>query len=196
MKNHLDLPDRYLITPEPASFSAEAFLAHLEQSLQSGIALVQLRSKTMNADEYAALAAKALALCHRYGARMLVNHGAFIGDSLGADGVHVGSQSLMVRKTRPVSDGVLFSTACHDVTQILHAEALNADFITLSPVLPTRTHPEAAPLGWDTFAQLLSLTRTPAYALGGMDPAHIARAQSAGAVGIAAIGSLWSGSRG
>lgn len=196
MKQHPDLPDRYLITPEPALFIADVFLAHLEQTLQSGIELVQLRSKTLSAGDYAALATHALALCHRHGARMVVNHAAFVADSLGADGIHVGSQALMAQTTRPVSGGLLFSSACHDAAQLMHAEALGADFVTLSPVLPTRTHPEAAPLGWEAFAELLSLTRTPTYALGGMAPAHLARAQSAGAVGIAAIGSLWQGPRG
>jgi thiamine-phosphate diphosphorylase len=195
MKTTLNLPDRYLITPEPAAFEADFFLDRLEQALQSGIALVQLRSKTMSADEYAALATQALDVCRTFSARMIVNHIAFVADTLGADGIHIGSRHLMMQRKRPVSGNILFSAACHNAAQLSQAEVLGADFVTLSPVLKTRTHPDAAPLGWDAFADLLALTSTPAYALGGMEPVHIAQAQSAGALGIAAIGSLWPGPR-
>lgn len=195
MKNTLSLPDRYLITPEPDAMSQDLFLDCLEQAFKTGIALVQLRSKTMSADRYALLARQALDLCHAFNARLIVNHAAFTLDTLGADGVHMSSQHLMTQTRRPVPDDVLFSASCHDAAQLSQAQALDADFVTLSPVLQTRTHPEASPLGWDAFAALTLLTDTPVYALGGMERVHIAKARSAGATGIAAIGSLWPGPR-
>lgn len=195
MKNTLSLPDRYLVTPEPDATSQDVFLDGLEQALKAGIALVQLRSKTMSASHYALLARQALDLCHAFNARLIVNHAAFMLDTLGADGVHMSSQHLMTQTRRPVSRDVLFSASCHDAAQLSQAQALDADFVTLSPVLRTRTHPDASPLGWDAFAALVSLTDTPVYALGGMERSHIALAQSAGATGIAAIGSLWPGPR-
>lgn len=195
MKNTLSLPDRYLITPEPDASSADAFLACLEQALKAGITLVQLRSKSMSAGRYALLATQALDLCHTFNARLIVNHAAFTRDTPGADGVHLSSRHLMAQPQRPVSGDMLFSASCHNAAQLLQAQALDADFVTLSPVLQTRTHPDASPLGWDVFAALVSETSTPVYALGGMERVHIAKAQSAGAIGIAAIGSLWPGRR-
>lgn len=40
----------------------------------------------------------------------------------------------------------------------------------ISPVKPTKTHPDAQPLGWDKFLSLTNLSQIPVIALGGMAP--------------------------
>jgi len=61
----------------------------------------------------------------------------------------------------------------------------------LSPVLPTASHPDASPLGWSAFSQIIDQVVMPVYALGGMKPAHCDTAIAHGAQGIAAISALW-----
>ncbi|MHA7206575.1 thiamine phosphate synthase, partial [Burkholderia pseudomallei] len=76
MHDDLALPPYYLITPEPASGSdadLAAFLDRLSDALATGLTLVQLRVKTLDAPAYAALAAGALARCRAQRARMIVN---------------------------------------------------------------------------------------------------------------------------
>jgi thiamine-phosphate pyrophosphorylase len=85
----------------------------------------------------------------------------------------------------------LLSAACHNREQLLHADRIGADLVTLSPVLPTASHPEATPLGWEGFAELVRAAQVPVYALGGMETQHLPRAKEAGAQGIAAIRGLW-----
>lgn len=65
------------------------------------------------------------------------------------------------------------------------------DFVVLGPVLPTRTHPGAATLGFDTFARLVRDVPLPVFALGGMEAWHRLEAQQRRAQGIAAIRGLW-----
>nr|WP_245725558.1 thiamine phosphate synthase [Pandoraea oxalativorans] len=89
--------------------------------------------------------------------------------------------------------GFLVSVACHDARQIIHAEQIGADLITLSPVLPTQTHTSAEPLGWAKFRELVALTSIPVYALGGMSVQTLPTSIDAGARGIAAIRGLWKG---
>jgi len=79
----------------------------------------------------------------------------------------------------------------HDLAEIRAAEAAGASLIFLSPVFPTRSHPEAPPLGLDGFSALAGATRLPVVALGGM---NAERAESlAGAYGWGGI-DAWSGS--
>jgi thiamine-phosphate pyrophosphorylase len=85
----------------------------------------------------------------------------------------------------------LLSAACHSEQQLAHAERIGVDFATVSPVLPTASHPGAPALGWNRFAELVSCTRLPVYALGGMTRALCAEARARGAQGIAAITGLW-----
>ena len=61
----------------------------------------------------------------------------------------------------------------------------------LGSVLPTTTHPEANPLGWEGFAKLRESVSLPIYAIGGLSPADLPEARQHGAQGIAAIRSLW-----
>jgi len=57
----------------------------------------------------------------------------------------------------------------------------------LPPVLVTETHPDAASLGWEQFAELVAKVNLPVYALGGMTESSLTIARQSGGQGIAAI---------
>lgn len=186
------LPSNYLITPEPAIRESFAtFIANLEHALMSGIRLVQLRAKTLTEARYIQLAQEVRACCRQHHARLLLNAPITIVQKLQADGVHLTSSNLMAAKNRPLSTDFLVSAACHDAHQILHAQRIGVDLLTVSPVLPTATHTTAQPIGWHDFRALAALTPIPVYALGGITPDMLHQARAAGAYGIAAIRSLW-----
>lgn len=202
------LPDRYLITPDPsaeadatatdASARFDAFLARLDTALSAGITLVQLRAKTLTPDAWTALSRDALRICHARGATLIANGPPEAFDltkPVSADGIHLNSRRLMSLSAQELelvkSTRKLISAACHDVQQLERAAQLGVDFVTLSPVLRTQTHPDAEPLGWPRFTEWVQQARVPVYALGGMRPEHLPFARTAGAQGIAAIRGLW-----
>jgi thiamine-phosphate diphosphorylase len=190
------LPERCLITPSPmpAGDGGVAFLARLDRVLQAGIRLVQLRAPELDATAYARLFAQAQVYCRRYDATLLANTTSEHAQILGAQGVHLSSARLMacrVRPPGPLDAGYLVSAACHDLPQLLHAVQIGVDFVTLSPVQATLTHPEARPMGWQAFAELVGQVSVPVFALGGMRCEDLARVKQAGGYGIAAINSLW-----
>ncbi len=71
------------------------------------------------------------------------------------------------------------------------AELMDVDFVTLSPVQPTLTHPDAEPLGWEQAQQLISGFSKPVFLLGGVGPAEREKAWEAGAQGVAGIRAFW-----
>jgi thiamine-phosphate pyrophosphorylase len=77
----------------------------------------------------------------------------------------------------------------HSLREIRQAERAGAELLFLSPVFPTRSHPEAKSLGRLRFALLARQTKLPVVALGGMSGQR-AKALS-GAYGWAAI-DAWS----
>ena len=189
------LPRLYQITPEPAQPPHfDKFLEQLIATLQSGIELVQLRAKHLDRQDHLHVARLALAQCRQHGARLMFNGSLEIALEIGCDGVHLNSHTLMSLKDLCVPEGMLVSAACHSSDQLAQASRIGVDFVTLSPVLQTQTHPEAEPLGWEHFSQLVSGAQIPVFALGGMTPALIDNAQRAGAWGIAAISATWRGS--
>lgn len=99
----------------------------------------------------------------------------------GADGSHGRGRGAGLR-----------SAPVHDHAQIRAAERNGAALLFLSPVYPTRSHPEAHPLGLARFAWLARRTSLPVIALGGMNAARGRRLASFGAYGWAGIGA-WVG---
>ncbi|AKM32901.1 hypothetical protein AB870_15830 [Pandoraea faecigallinarum] len=198
------MPRQLLVTPDVASRTQiAAFASQLAQALARGTRLVQLRNRSLDADGYRALAESALALTHAAGAQLILNPphdvadrwldvtgGALAATVPQADGWHLTSERLMACDTRP-AHWRLVSAACHDAAQLAQATRLGLDFVTLSPVLATTTHPDAPPLGWPAFTALAEQTSVPVFALGGMRAETLSTARNAGAYGIGAIRAFW-----
>ncbi|VAW81842.1 Mutator mutT protein (7,8-dihydro-8-oxoguanine-triphosphatase) / Thiamin-phosphate pyrophosphorylase-like protein [hydrothermal vent metagenome] len=187
----LQLPPLYLITPQPEPLPSTEFLHQLQDRLAHGIKLLQLRASSWSTEEYAELASRVLPLCQASGTLLLLNGEPALVEKLGADGIHLSSQRLNDCQTRPLPGHFKVFASCHDPDQLNKAMAIGADAALLSPVQATTSHPDAAPLGWDTFAAWVDHCTLPVYALGGMHPGDRARAQQYGGQGIAAIRSLW-----
>ncbi len=183
----LRLPDRYIITP-PRVGDPARLLAALDRL--PGLGLLQFRVFESPAIAPEALFAQVRAHCHARGARVLFNGAPEQARALGADGVHLSSRLLRRTDTRPA--GLEWVAAsCHDAEDLAQARALGVDFAVLSPVLPTRSHPDAEPLRWEGFSRHVQALALPVYALGGMTPARLAEAWQAGAQGVAGIRGFW-----
>jgi len=188
----LQLPSTYLITPAPGGRRDE-FLAALRRALLSGTELVQLRAPELVPDEYADLARVVVDLCHRHGARVLLNAEPELVGEVHADGVHLNSQRLARCSGRPLPGCDIVIASCHNQAQLSQAAVVGVDAAVLSPVRATASHPGAAALGWECFCRWVDNCAFPVYALGGMSHDDIAAAQAHGGQGIAAIRSLWPG---
>lgn len=70
-------------------------------------------------------------------------------------------------------------------SELAHAATLRADFVSLSPVYSTPTHPNVSGMGWKKFADLTNSLSMPVYALGGLDSSYLETAMRHRAHGIA-----------
>lgn len=194
----VNLPDRYLITPDPGD-DLPAFLAQLERRLRDGVRLVQLRAKSLDTEQYVALAHQCAELCRQHDAYLMLNADPALVTEVGAQGVHLDSTRLKMLQERPFDLGESksgpnrkwVSASCHSLEQLQQAAQLGADFVLVSPVAATASHPGEEPLGWERFAALTEQTTGPVYALGGMSAADLEQAFAHGAQGVAAIRALW-----
>ncbi|MGV6810483.1 MAG: Nudix family hydrolase [bacterium] len=184
----LHLPNVCQITPEPTK--SKDFMAELEKTLQTGIQLVQFRSKRLSNADYLAMAREAIALSHDYGAKLMLNSPPVWLPA--ADGLHLSSVQLLNTPYRPlVERGKWVSASCHNAKELEQAAFIQADFALLSPVKATRSHPDQQGIGWETFAAHVETMNIPIYALGGMQVSDLSTAQHYGAQGIAAISGYW-----
>jgi len=184
----LALPTTCAIT-NAAQIGERAQLERLEAALAAGLRLLQVREPALARPSLLAFGRRVIERARAFGARVLVNGDASLARELGADGVHLKSAQLACLATRP--DLPLVAASCHDARELERAQALGCDFAVLGPVLPTRSHPGAATLGWDRFGALVESLELPVFALGGLSPRDLQTARAHGAHGIAMQRAAW-----
>ena len=184
----LALPDIYAIS-HIEEMGERQFLAVFKHVLDSGIKLVQLREKHLDKQTLLRLAKKVVAIAQPYQAKVMVNQHIDIAKAAGAHGVHLPSLELMQLRYKP--QGLLVSASCHNALELAHAEQLELDFVTLSPITQTKSHPQGQTIGWSAFTEWAATVNIPVYALGGMRPKNLPSALLHGARGIAMQRALW-----
>ncbi len=186
----INLPNRLLVTGEFQH--SDEFVVRLESALKRGINLVQLRVK--ESELSSSLIERAAELCGRYAATLLINSSTERFVEIKSSyrlGLHLSSKNLLSCSHRPVEKDVLLSAACHNQLEIEHAQKIGVDFICLSPVSVTVSHPQQTPMGWLEFGSLVEKATLPVFALGGMKESDLPTAIEKGAQGIAAISEWW-----
>ncbi|WP_416772221.1 Nudix family hydrolase [Pseudomonas sp. RHF3.3-3] len=184
------LPGEYLITPD--GLETAQLLQGIQKAIAGGIRLVQLRAPNGFDPKYRDLAVDAVGLCAGKAQLMLKGPFEWLGDFPSA-GWHITSAQLRkyAAAGRPLPRERWLAASCHDAEELALAEQMGVDFVTLSPVQPTRTHPDAQPLGWERAGQLIAGFNRPVYLLGGVGPGDLSRAWESGAQGVAGIRAFW-----
>jgi thiamine-phosphate pyrophosphorylase len=150
-------------------------------AVDGGLRFVVLREKDLPREERAALA-------HALRAVLAPARGTLIvagPDPLGGDAVH-----LTAAGPYPPPGLPLVGRSCHDAAELRRLST--EDYVTLSPVYPSRSKPGyGPPLGPDGLAGLVRRTPVPVLALGGVAaPEQVAACVAAGAAGVAVMGAV------
>jgi len=173
----LALPVEYAVT-DAARYGIAPMLSRLEQRLEQGLKLVQVREPGLGAGERDRFTEQVIGLAHRHGCKVMVKS-----PFPEADGIHFTAVELMKLRTRPEG---LAAASCHTRAELEHAMRLELDFAVLGPVKD-----KSPALGWSKFHELRAFSSIPIYAIGGMTRADLQDAWRAGAHGIAMIRGSW-----
>lgn len=184
------LPDTYLITPE--GLEPAEMLRGVRAALAAGARLIQLRAPNMFDAQYRDLAVDIQGLCARRAQLMLKGPLEWLGD-FPAAGWHLTADQLRryAPRGRPFPRERWLGASCHSAQELELATEMGVDFVTLSPLQPTQTHPEAQPLGWDAAREMIRRFNKPVFLLGGVGPDDTERAWQIGAQGVAGIRAFW-----
>jgi len=187
----IQLPSLYLICPTFMG-NIKDYLEKIESCLKAGVQLLQLRCGDETIENHPDLIYQALDLCNYYESKLLLNSAPEQAASYKVHGVHLSSSRLLQLNERPLSNNFYVAASCHNLKELNHACQIDVDFVVLSPVEQTKSHPETKPLGWEKFLKLAENITVPVFALGGMQSQHITMAWSHGAQGIAIQNYIWS----
>lgn len=182
------LPCHYIVTPELAHTDEPSdWLAQLVARVpQAAWLYVRVPSCTLAQQQALIMALHAA----RPDVRLIVSAALHASQSLDLPviGYHLTQHQLMALDHLPRQHAQQYwFAACHDADALAHAGQLGVDALVVGNVQATSTHPQREGLGWPNFAQLIAARTRPVYALGGLSPADLPRAQAAGAWGVAGI---------
>lgn len=182
------LPAHYFISPP--DLDEAGYDAWLAEAQARGARLLLLRAPALLPGRYVALARELCARCHAGGMRLMLHGDPALLAQVPADGVHLPWSRLAALPSRPDIGPRWLAASVHDRAELARAEQFGVDFVTLSPVLATPSHPGQPGMGWEAFAGVVAQAGLPVFALGGMRQADLEQAWRAGAQGIAGIRGL------
>ncbi|MFF8602948.1 thiamine phosphate synthase [Streptomyces sp. NPDC015232] len=162
----------------------------LDAVLSSGVDIVQLRDKGMEAAEELEHLAVFAEACRRHGKLLAVNDRADVAHAIGSDVLHLGQGDLPVPAARAILGAdVLIGRSCHAEAEVDAAAAEpGVDYFCTGPCWPTPTKPgrHAPGLGLVRHAAGLAQDR-PWFAIGGIDETNLDEVLDAGARRIVVV---------
>jgi thiamine-phosphate pyrophosphorylase len=158
--------------------------------LASGVDIIQLRDKGMEAAEELENLAVLAESCRRHGKLLAVNDRADVAHAAGADVLHLGQGDLPVPAARAIlGDEVIIGRSCHAESEVADAARQpGADYFCTGPVWPTPTKPGRPAPGLDLVRYTAELgTDRPWFAIGGIDLSNVDQVLAAGARRIVVV---------
>ncbi len=181
--NLLTLPYWYAVMEGQGSI--EGYRKRFQSLVDQGLTLVYLRARDLGVRAYQSLLEECLSLARFSGVCLMIRSDPK-DTPVDGEGLHLASRQLRVLSGRP-EGWQRVAAACHNLEDLMRAEALNLDFAILSPIQPTPTHPDAAPLGWHQARRWLEQVSIPVYLMGGLERHDLDLTRRSGAHGIAGI---------
>jgi thiamine-phosphate pyrophosphorylase len=167
-------------------------LAVAEALAQSGVELIQFRSKTGFSRQMFEISRQLSNALEPRGVRLIVNDRPDIALLSGAGGVHVGQDDLSVEEARAICGGDRWvGVSTHSLEQVAAADCTSADYIAFGPIFPTATKKNPDPVvGTALLHKARHMTKKPLVAIGGITLENAAEVYRAGADSLAVIRDL------
>ncbi|WP_407553569.1 thiamine phosphate synthase [Streptomyces sp. Pv4-95] len=165
----------------------------LDAVLSSGVDIVQLRDKGMEAAEELDHLEVLADACRRHGKLLAVNDRADVAHAAGAEVLHLGQGDIPVPAARAVlGTGVLIGRSTHAEAEVDAAIAEpGVDYFCTGPCWPTPTKPGRHAPGLDLVRHTASRApERPWFAIGGIDADNLDEVLDAGARRIVVVRAL------
>lgn len=188
--NKLDL-SLYLVTDK--SDDVERFLKTIEESIQGGVSVVQIREKTANTLDFYNLALKVKEITTKYNVPLIINDRVDVALAIDADGVHVGQSDMPCDVTRKlVGDDKIVGVSAATIEEAQKAERDGADYIGTGAVFPTATKDDAPSITKKELKEVVDSINLPVVAIGGINLDNASELTDTGIAGLSVVSAIMS----
>ena len=166
-------PSLYFIT-DSTNLTEDVFLRRVEQALEGGVTLLQLREKERSTREYMELAEKVHQLTQRYQVPLIIDDRVDVALAVDAEGVHVGASDLPVAVARKLmGPHKIIGATAKTVPWAKEAWEQGADYLGVGAIYPTTTKVRTVLTSTDTLREICAAVPIPVNAIGGLNKDNI-----------------------
>ena len=182
----------YAIT-DRGNLDKKVFFEKIEEALQGGVTILQLREKELDEDSFINEAIEVKNICCKHGVPLIINDNVNVALKSGADGVHVGIEDMPIDEIRrTVPDSFIIGATCKTVEQAQSAERLGADYMGVGAVFPSPTKKNAVRITREQLKEICASVSIPAVAIGGISLENVDELKGGGMSGIAVVSAVFS----
>lgn len=178
------------LTAQNFNHQSKQLLQKLKVAIDAGISMIQIREKQLFPRLVVELASQVIRITQISGTKILINDRADLALALGADGVHLTSNSIPTRIIRQnFPPDFIIGVSAHSLAKAQEAKHQGADFAALCPIFETASKATyGAPQGIEKLKEIAEkVEEFPIIALGGIDEDNFVKALRSGASGVAGI---------
>ena len=163
----------------------------VEQMIEGGVDLIQLRGKNKSIAEIADLAAELPDLAAKSLTPLIVNDYAEIAARVPVEGVHVGQGDDPVEIVRQkATRDILVGKSTHSLAQARAAQGEGVDYIGFGPIFATATKPDYAPIGLQDIRRVHKEVDLPIFCIGGINIDNLQSVIDVGAKRVVMVSAL------
>ena len=182
----------YAIT-DRRNLDKKVFFEKIEEALQGGVTILQLREKELDEDSFINEAIEIKNICRKHGVPLIINDNVNVALKSGADGVHVGIEDMPIDEIRrTVPDSFIIGATCKTVEQAQSAERLGADYMGVGAVFPSPTKKNAVRITREQLKEICASVSIPAVAIGGISLENVDELKGGEISGIAVVSAVFS----
>ena len=180
----------YLVT-DRRWLGKKSLPAAVEEAIQGGVTMVQLREKEVSSREYLEMAKRVKEVTDRYGIPLIINDRTDIAFACDADGVHLGPDDLPVPIARKIlGRKKIIGASADSLEEAFMLEAQGADYLGVGAVFPTDTKTDAGRITLGDLAGIKAAVKIPVVAIGGINAGNAASAITTGVDGVAVVSAV------
>ena len=188
--NSIDL-SLYLVTDNSAD--EEKFLKTIEESINGGVSVVQLREKTADTLEFYNLALKVKEITTKYNVPLIINDRTDVALAVDADGVHVGQSDMPCDVARKlIGENKILGVSAATIDEAKKAEKDGADYIGTGAVFPTSTKDDAPSITKKDLKDIVDSINIPVVAIGGINIENAKELKNTGISGLSVVSAIMS----
>jgi thiamine-phosphate pyrophosphorylase len=180
----------YLVTDREVLKGRDLCLS-IEEAIQGGVTLVQIREKALSALEFYKIALEVKSVTDKYNVPLIVNDRIDIAIAVDAAGVHVGQSDIPCEVARKIlGSEKIIGVSAATVEEAIAAEMDGADYIGVGAMYLTQTKTNTRPVTIEALTRIKKTVSIPVVAIGGVNEKNFISLKDTGIDGLAIVSAI------